>query len=474
MLRAGITVRTADDPSYLAPAENFLSGKGWISNAVGDAAYTTRTPGYGLLYLTFRAFFSVKTALILLVSFQILLFAFAVSRIPQMGLLLNLPLRLSVLCALFIAVMPTFSGFLSYTLTEGVIPALVLLFLYRLLLARKGAFSELIKAIFLLALVIFIRPAMLVWMLAPLILIWKNALIPKKGRAYLTVLLALTPLFIWQAWASAKTHSWVGLHPIYHSDSNDLYRPVHRDIWNFQKSWGQRGVDFHLEMTALWQDALTGASPQATIDKILASTDENALIKIGSENLRRSYHAYYEILLRQAPYYKNRIALPGITPEEAQLSKRFQAFRDAYVAHHFFYSNLVVPAQVYWRLASHSNLSLFIFQRPFRGNGLMEIFRFLSFLVYCGSFLLFPFAWIYKFKNRTIQMIGLPILAYLGFLCLIQRGIEARYSAPVLIPMVWVVLYSIYRFYENYKRRLRTVRPGMDSHPGESSANKLP
>lgn len=449
LLRDGITVQTSDDASYLAPVKNFLEGKGWKSNAVGDAAYTTRSPGYGLIYLIFRVFSSERIALILLMAFQFLVFAFAVSRIPEIAKLLSLPAKWGILIALFIALMPTFSGFLSYTLTEGVTPALVVLFLYRLSKAQNGSMAELAKAVLILSFLILVRPAMLIWTAAPMVLLWKNESFPQKTTLYFSLLLAFVPLFLWQVWASAKTESWVGLHSIYHSDSNDLYRPIHSDIWNFHKSWGQKGVDFHRGMTALWQDALEGASPNATVDTILKGMDTNAVEETGVDNLRNSYLEYYEILSHQASFFKERQPMPGITIQEARLSSEFQAYRSEYVSHHFFYSNIVVPIEVYWRLAGHSNLSLYMFQRPLRGKSLMEVFRYFSFFIYCGTFVIFPFVVLLFFRNRKIQMLGLPILLYLGYLCIVQRGIEERYSAPVLIPMFLVVLFALHWLLRN-------------------------
>ncbi len=449
ILRDGVTVKTSDDASYIAPVKNFLEGKGWKSNAVGDAAFTTRSPGYGFIYLVFRVFTSEKTALIFLMAFQFLLFAFAVSRIPQITDILNIPPKWGFISALFIAVMPTFSGFLSYSLTEGVTPALVVLFLYRLLKAQEGSMSEWLKAILYLSVLILVRPAMLVWMVAPVVLLFKGNSLPKKTTSYFTLILAFIPLLLWQVWASAKTEKWIGIHPIYHSDSNDLYRPIHSDIWNFHKSWGQKGVDFHRGMTALWQDALDGSPPNTTIDNILKDMDIEVVEEIGRKNLRNSYVHYYHILERQATYFKDGQPMPGITMEETRLSADFQAYRTEYVSHHFFYSNMVVPMEVYWRLAGHSNLSLYMFQRPLRGAILMKIFRFFSFFVYCGTFMIFPLAVLLFVRNRQIQMLGVPILLYLGYLCMVQRGIEERYSAPVLIPMVLVTLFALHWFIEN-------------------------
>jgi len=54
VLRNQVTVSTADDASYLAPAENFIARGEWKSNAAGNASVTTGTPGHSLIYVVFR------------------------------------------------------------------------------------------------------------------------------------------------------------------------------------------------------------------------------------------------------------------------------------------------------------------------------------------------------------------------------------------------------------------------------------
>lgn len=445
MLRRGITVRTSDDASYLVPVENFLNGNGWRSNAIGDAAFTTRSPGYGLFYLGFRAWLSPKAALAGLMLFQMVLFAWAVSLIPQIAFTLGLPEKWGLTLALLVAILPTFSGFLSYTLTEGLTPALLIIFLSFLLKATRGSVSGFSLAIFVLSVLILVRPAMLVWIFALPIAFWKNKSFERRGTILFGIALVFLPLLTWQVWAFAKTDTFAGLHPIYHADSNDLYRPLHHDIWGFHKSWGQKGVEFHREMVALWRDARAQKSPEQSVNEIIASIPSEAVREIGKDNLKRAYLDYYQILSRQAGYFEAGLPVPGIDSDEAQLSHYFREIRDQYVREHWFYSQVIVPLRVYWRLAGHSNLSLFMFQAPLRGNFAIEFLRYFSFFIHAGIFILFLPASLAGIRKRNIQLITLPVLIYLGYLCIVQRGVEERYTAPVLIPMFLIVMAMIWQ-----------------------------
>lgn len=449
MLREDITVMTRDDASYLVPVENFLSGKGWRSNAAGSAAYTTRSPGYGLCYLVFRAFLSPRAALIGLFAFQVFLFSLVVSLLPRLGTSLGLPIRMSFVFACVIACMPTFSGFLSYTLTEGVSPSLVLLFLVFLLRGAAGSVRYFRLAVLILGILLLIRPAMLVWVLTiPLLLMAKGGFLLHRRHLWF-VAVAFLPLLFWQVWAFAKTDSLVGLHPIYHTDSNGLYRPLHRDIWNFHKSWGQEGVVFHRDIGGLWADALEGSNPDDAINALMESIPASVVEVVGEPSLRNAYRAYYFVLKKQRPYYLEHKPMPGVGSEEAALSQTFQRLRSQYVASHWFFSNVVVPIQVYQRLGFHSNLSLYLFQKPLRGKSWMEGLRYVSGILYSGIFLLFPLVLLRYWKHWRLSAIGWPVAVYLAYLCVVQRGIEERYVAPVLVPMTLFILVCLCQWWQH-------------------------
>lgn len=438
-LRNQITVRTSDDASYLVPAENYITSGEWKSNAAGNAAITTRSPGYGLIYAVLRMFFTVEQSLIALAVIQLLLFALAVALIPQIAAFLILNSNIGSAVAGGVAVLPLFSGFLSYTLTEAVTPSLVLIFLYGLFRFYREPKSGLFPIALLVGFLILVRPALIVWVFAPCILAVYHFREMRFRKLITLAIVSIFPILIWQVYISVETETIQSLHPIYQDNNNDLYRPLHADIWNFHKSWGQTGYAFNSTVNQLWTDALGDVDPQNSISKILENTDQNVVDLIGEDKLQNAYTSYFEILRNQVPYANQNLLVNGVSDSERELSATFKEFRNTYLQDYWFYSNVVVPAKVYLQLGFHSNLNLFVFQKSWRGNTLMEALRYISFLIHFGIFLCFPLAAIITRKSALCLSVSIPILIYLGYLCIVQRGVEERYTLPVLIPMLVIV-----------------------------------
>jgi len=374
------------------------------------------------------------------VVFQLLLFALAVALIPHIATFLNLNFVSGIAIAVSVAMFPTFSGFLSYTLSEAVTPSLVLIFLFGLFQFYRQPKNSPIPVALLLGFLILVRPPMLIWVFAPAILAVYHFREMRFKQLITLVVISIIPIMVWQVFISVKTGEIQSLHPIYHNDSNDLYRPLHGDIWNFHKSWGQTGFAFNNTVNQLWADAIHGADPRETISEILKNTDRTVINLIGENDLRHAYLRYFEILGFQVPYAKKNLPLKGVTDGEKELSATFKQFRTTYIQANWFYSKIVVPAKVYMRLGSHSNLSLFVFQKSWRGNVFMEALRYFSFFIHFGVFLCFPVASVITRKSVPWLSISIPVLIYLGYICIVQRGVEERYTLPVLIPMLLVVV----------------------------------
>lgn len=159
-----------------------------------------------------------------------------------------------------------------------------------------------------------------------------------------------------------------------------------------------------------------------------------------------------KFLKNQVPYAKASLPMAGISKDELELSAKFVAYRKTYVREYPFHSYLVVPLKVYFSLGAHSNLSLYVFQKPWRGNPLMEMLRYFSFILHLGVFILFPVALIYMRKSLLWLCVYGPILIYLTYLCVVQRGVEERYTLPILIPMVILVVAAGSKFAKNLHR----------------------
>ena len=435
-LRSGITVHTNDDASYIAPVENFLQGKGWKSNAVGKAAYTTRTPGYGLLYLPARFFFSQNNALLALVIFQVLLFAFSITQVPAILTALLLNKKWKKILTLSFALLPMFYGFLSYTLTEAVTPSLLIIIVAMLVKGKPGLGKQFILW-FLLSFLILVRPPLIVWMLAipifylPLL---KRNIIRLLGAS----IIVLTPTAIWQLHLYNVTGEFQGLHPIYQDDSNTVYRPPHKAIWNFHKSWGQTGPEFHNTIDFLASAARYNRDRDDAVIQTMNIVPARVKSLVSEDSLALNYGNYYDILQSQANEFRSEAPVAGLSEKEKELIAYFDRVEKRYSKSDFFYSQIIVPSQVFKTLALHSNLSLFVFQKPWRGNLIMEGLRLVCFANHTLAFYIFLLSIFVLFLNRNALIIIVPTACYLGYLCFIQRGIEERYTLPFLIPMIAV------------------------------------
>lgn len=430
-LRQGITVKTADDASYLRPVLNFLDEGTWKTNDAGRRAYVLRPPGYGLVYGFFVGFFGHPQALWAMMVLQVLLWSLAVSQLPQLGRNLGLSPRVSFFSAITVTVMPAFWGFLSYTLTEALTPSLVILFYVFFFRGVKGDISWLFGSALIAALIFLIRPALLVL---------TAGIIPfLNRRVLLCLLISMIPLGLWQ-WRVFQHTGQLNLHPIYHSDANNLYRPLHAAIWDFHKMTGQSGAEFHNSMRVLWRSAEGSLGKREAVEMALSQLPPSAIRSVGDEELRAAYSKYAEVLSLQVPYRQAELAITDPLEGEAELLEAFSAFRKKYVSDNPIRAWVLVPAEVFWELTFHSNLSLYIFQKPLRGMVLIEILRGFSLLIHFGSFVMVIFASVILFRNRAASALAVPILVYLAYLIFIQRGVEERYTLPFLVPAFYLAL----------------------------------
>lgn len=462
-LREGITVSSSDDASYLATAENFLENGVWKENSAGRGAYFLRPPAYGGVYLMFRSLLPVEYSLIALVSLQVFLFAFSILAFWRCLVFLSHNEFHSWLIALFFGISPFLHGFLFYTLTEGLSPALLIFYLYFVLKAfysrvhQKKMIAFLIAAT-LIAFIFLIRPVLIVFILPLLILILsEKQSFPKFKILFIALLIAGAPMFIWQLRNFQIAGEVVGLHPIYYAENNSIFRPAHKAIWNFHKSWGHKGNEFHKSIVPLWEAAISGDTSETVVIKILDLIPLEVRRTYDQGELKSAYRNYLQFIYSNRSYWLNNKPMPNtINPAEQEIMTRFGSLAQEYRREHFVHSNIIVPAQVYAELAFHSNLSLYVFQKTWRGLWWMEALRFLYFIIHSGIFILFPFAFLFKIRNRTVLALGLPIVLYLGYLCFVQRGVEERYTLPVLLPMVMVIVFAL----QNPKYCICLKQPG--------------
>ena len=435
-LRNGQMVITADDASYLTPADNFYEKGTWRSNTAGLNSYYLRSPGYGGIYLIFKCLFPQKTFFWLKI-FQLLLFAVSAALLYCLALKFTSNKIISTCIATIYGCSPFACGFLSYTLTEGVTPAFVIAFLFLITnFAQNGHLRWIVASAIAIAILFIIRPVLgLLLPLLPLAILFSDyhKLKWRIVAAIVTTTFALLPMTVWQARNYNIARYFVGLHPIYSTDSPDLFRPAHQAAWNFARTWSPRGDEFHSAVGALWKSALNGDSTNAAIERAVAFVPPNILDVAGKEAIIGAFTDYQKLLREQVPYFNSQQCVPQWFNEE---ENRVVACFDSLTLCVRHQCPLMVhftgPLKVYGRMALHSNLSMYIFQKTFRGNVLMEFFRVLFFLFH-GS--LFVLIWVALAASRRIWpkfAIYTIAAAYLVYLAWFQRGIEERYTLPML------------------------------------------
>ncbi len=435
-LREGITVVTADDAAYLVPPENALKGEGWRTNAAGSAAYIGRSPGYGLVTLMLRTFLPERCALWALFVLQVLVFALAAAVVPEIAGHLGIGRVPAVVLGYAVALWPGFSGFLSYTLTEGMVPSAVVVYIWLITRADQGDRRALIGAGALLGWIITARVPMLIWLLPLAVLVYRAVNGADARAGAIAASAALLPFMVWQIHTARIAGEYAGLHPIYRWDSNDLYRPIHGEIWGLHKMWGQRGDDFHRDMNVLWLAGEGGITDEAALRKLAYTRPARADRAVDTSELEAAYLAYIKILRKQMPYHRAAAPMPALpSREEAETALRFRALKTGYMAARPVHALIGVPLRVYFAdMSAHSNLSLFMFQKTYRGKWWAEALRAAGFALHFGTFAGFPLFLIFAVRRRKLLMLALPVAFYLAWLAFVQRGVEERYTLPVFIP----------------------------------------
>ena len=131
-IRENQTVITNDDISYIVPPKNYLATGVWKDNSIGKQSYFVRPPGYGIFYMVFLKTLGYPLALKWLKIAQLLLFSSSVYWLFSIAFSIFQHKKLALLVAALYGLTPFAIGFLFYTLTEGITPALLLLFVFLL------------------------------------------------------------------------------------------------------------------------------------------------------------------------------------------------------------------------------------------------------------------------------------------------------------------------------------------------------
>lgn len=458
-LRDNQMVITADDISYLAPADNFIQNGVWKSNTIGNNAYYLRTPGYGGIYLIFKLLFPTN-ALLALKLFQILLFGISTGLLYLIAQWFCKNNIAATIASIVYGCTPFACGFLSYTLTEAVTPALVIINLFCLLrYADKEHIGWLIAHSVFLAILIITRPVLGFWLgLSVVVIGTTHTTIANKIRHLLMVLfIAMLPTILWQIRGYQIANKVIGLHPIYSTDSPDVFRPSHLAVWQFTKKWNSNGEQFHNTIQQFWVAAEKGDTLPQCIEQTINKIPPKVVQTIGINNIHTAYTSYYQLLQKQMFFvHTNSLVSPQFCTQEQAVVQIFDSLSKVMSYKLPLQTHIITPLKSYCAMALHSNLSMYMFQKSFRGKKAMESMRLLFFAIHAFLFII---VWVALVIYRT-DIVRLTIIClvciYLIFLAWIQRGVEERYTLPVL-PLLIVIatgtIVKTYRFLQTRKEK---------------------
>ena len=456
LLRQGQTLRTADDPSYLRPIHQWMEQGYFPNSGLQGRLATVRPPGYGLWYGLHLKLFSTPERTLFSLRFSqailnglglFLLLLWATVAQPKWSIFLAIPLLL----------LPFLYGFSAYTLSEGISPFLLGIGLFCLesyhqkikgLQKPTGAWIFGLASALAFGMLWLTRPALL-----PLGLAFAPALRLRPKKGLLMLALALLPLSGWLL----RNHLLFGLgfnlHPIYQTEIPGQYREPHAAAWRMCKGWEHLGWRFHKTMDRTYLAAMAGDSDTAIVGYCLRHTPEIARKSLGNPALSRAYARYVQAVQAQRNFALNAQPMPNhLLKAEAQSVALFDslagAFRRQQPLHYF----LLTPAKVAGKLLMHSNLNAYYFQHTGRGNPAVELLRLLCFSLHALAWIL-PGYWIWQGGQQRWLFAGMGL--YLCYLIFVQRGIEERYTFPLLAPAL------LYAWHQLFWKGIRAVKAGI-------------
>lgn len=453
-LRQNTTVITADDVSYLSPGENWIKKGEIANNDKSINRYFLRPPGYPVFYGVNLFLFGKENALTGLTTIQFILFGVSIYCLFFLSYHLFGSKTLAIITTLAYGASGISIGFLNYTLTEGITPQLVIFFYYFLFKghnsSKKAQWRYFLTSSLLFAILFITRPVLGIFILPLVHLIidtYKHQIQTLVKRLIIVITVAFLPMIIWQVRNASIAGEYVGLHPVYFSDNVEtIFRPPHQAMYAFFKGWGETGEQYHSYTVPMWKSAMDLDSSEHYPNQILRTIPSHVKKHFGQKRLLESIQLYQKAMLQQAPYFHHQksITESGI-PLEKEATEVFRELNREFKANFPFEYHIESPAKVFKELSWHSNLSLYVYQKTWRGTWLMELNRFVAFVLHFGSFSLIIFASFFFRKHKKALSISIPVIIYIFYLCYFQRGIEERYTLPILAVSITVALGMIYK-----------------------------
>jgi len=471
-LRNNQTIITEDDVSYLNPYLRLYDNGRKNETAFDKFSSSIRPPGYGLFYYLSLKFSSESNALLLLKIIQCFLFSFSVFCLFELSLFFTKSHWLASITASIYGLLPFSIGFLYYTLTEGITPALLIISLYLMvkISTEKEVRFQLLFLLFagiIFSVLLTVRPFLILFLpifIVGLFISWFR----QKGNkiailnTILFLLLSISGIATWQIKSKLELGKWIGLHPIYQNEIPGVFRKPHASLWELFKGWESNGAHFHETIVPLWEATMTLDTSKNQIDKVLAEIPKNVVKSIGKQELIWAFRLYQRAIIAQKPYFEEKKLMPSyLLQAELRVTKNFDRLAIKFSSNNLYQYHVQTPILVAKSMIFHSNLSLHQFQHEYRGSLWMEVLRLLCFSIHSLAFLLLPFAFLVLNDNK-IRLLILGILTYCFYLIYFQRGIEERYTLPLLpfILMIGVMTinYLIVQFKKVKNRKISFLK----------------
>ncbi len=452
LIRENSTIITNDDASYLRPAENYLATGIWKDNGNTMQSHFIRPPGYGWFYMSCIKIAGKSNALNLLKFIQLLLFSCSVYWIFYIANILFKSKRTVYLATILYGFLPFTSGFLYYTLSEGITPALLILYVFLLFKAQQVSILRTkqlyyLMASLVLAYLLIIRPQLgLFGTLLPLFLI-RDYLKYGVGKTILKIavfsLIGLSFTIGWQVRNYNLTGEYVGIHSIYYADNNSIYRQPLQEQFNFVGGWGQEGAETYEYMLPMWQAAIKGNTSQHFVDAAIKTYPKKVIDFFGYEKLSNVLKNYQAASLNQKPFYEQNLPMPlKTTVIEQELINEMKILTNEFKSKFWMNYYFIAPAKIFKVMAFHSNLSHYIFQHTYRGTLFVEALRILCFALHSLVFIALLLSLLFlKQMDWRMAIINIICLIYVFYLCYFQRGIEERYTLPIL-PLLIIGIFN--------------------------------
>jgi hypothetical protein len=410
---------TADDASYLRPAENWIDNGVWKDNSDGPSAYVQRPPLVGGIYAMGFWLFPGWSKVI----FMAIALLFHLLAIYCLSQLLQATSRIWRVSGLFLfTALPCFYGFLSYTISEAFVVSFIVIGVTLFYQNRSGF----ILGSFLLLIYLF-RPVLLLLFL-PWFVVRLRERLHIVGTSWKVVFFSLLVVILgWEGRKAYHTGTLLDLHPIYHEANWSAYRPPHEKLSDLFRMWETKPELFHELCGKALDGTLKVSGVEAYCRERNAPIDATVLHQALIHWAKVTQHAIEQKAIK-------------LTPEERKFIKNTKLLRKELVSEFPWRYYVYTPLQGVKEQLPKSHLNLGIFQETYRGTWFVEFIRMTCLLLVVLSFVFLPASIIHK---HPLRYLAIGTVIYLVYLFWIQRMNEDRYLLPAFVAAYCVFLFWI-------------------------------